>query len=159
MESARLSPNEEVSSKTYESRRCALDIIEALRDLFLRHFDNGWFTTILERYSFERRHLNDIYRLLELRSLSPGDYFKLRDGIRALIEFVTFNRRCIMPVLRDELGLSGFAASMKHSAGKEDDTTRVVKSFFVYTFPANLEQLAELTDHLRECTDAFVSGW
>lgn len=157
MEVAHPFQEEEISSEAYERRRYALDIIEALRDLYLRHFDNGWFTTILERHSFERRHLNDIYRLLELRSLSPTDYFKLRDGIRALTEFITFNRRCIMPVLRDELGLSGFATSVKNSRGKEDNTTRVVKSFFVYTFPSNLEQLAELTDHLRECSDSLAT--
>jgi hypothetical protein len=152
METSHRAAHGETTNDTRVTERYALDLIAAIRELYLRHFDNGWFMTILERHSFNRLYLNDIKRLIELTALYPGDYYRLRDGVRALTEFIGFCRRCVLPVLRDELGLSGF-----DPAGHRDDpTTQVVKGFFAYTFPANLEQLSELTGRLRESTDELT---
>jgi hypothetical protein len=155
MYAAHHSHTDTAASETLVTRRYALDLIEAIKELYLRHFDNGWFTSILERHAFNRLYLHDIRRLIELTSLYPGDYYRIRDGVRALTEFVYFCRRCILPVLRDELGLSGFAQA---GGSGGDGTDRVVKGFFLYTFPANLEQLAQLTDRLAEASAGLTKA-
>jgi fido (protein-threonine AMPylation protein) len=53
----------------------------------------------------------------------------------------------VLPVLREELGLSGFE---RFTHAGDDRTVRVVKGFFAYTFPSNLDKLADLTARLRE---------
>jgi hypothetical protein len=147
MNTARTAHMSSPSEDRLPAERYALDVIAASRELYTRHFDNGWLMTILERHSFNGVYLQDIRRLIELNTLYPSDYYRLLEGTKALEEFIRFCRHCVLPVLREELGLSGFE---RFTHAGDDRTVRVVKGFFAYTFPSNLDKLADLTARLRE---------
>jgi hypothetical protein len=122
-----------------------LSTIDEIRGIFAGHFESGWFLTVLERLSFNTVYLNDIRHLVEMRSLYPSDTYRIRTGVIALQEFIGFSRRYLLPVLRDQLGISGFT---RQQLGDRDPTTRVVKELFASAFPHNIERLSELTDRL-----------
>ncbi|MFP4492013.1 MAG: hypothetical protein ACLFNZ_11100 [Spirochaetaceae bacterium] len=144
--------NEQDSAENKYSESGAFSIlncIDEIRGIFRNHFESGWFLTVLERMSFNTIYLNDIRRLTELQSIYPSDYYHIRTGTIALEEFTRFSRRYLLPVLRDQLGISGFT---RWSNPDQDRTTIVVKEFFAAAFPHNLRRLAELTAHLRSAT-------
>jgi hypothetical protein len=123
-----------------------LELIDDIRGLFRRHFQSGYFYTVLERMRFNPVYLNDIERLIKQQSIYPGDYYLLKTGVTALQEFVGFARRYIQPVIREELGISGFGVQSNRS---RDRTAKVVKELFAATFPHNLHTLTELTAQLH----------
>ncbi len=131
-------------SETTEGRSI-LFILEALRGLFDAHFDSGWFLNILEKMSFSTSVLRDIRVMIHLTSINVGDLPKLEAGVEGLEEFIGFIHRYVQPVLRDELGVSGFGP---RAADSSDNTTEVIKGFFLYTFPHNLDRLADLHSQL-----------
>jgi hypothetical protein len=131
-------------SETAEGRS-VLFILEALRGLFDAHFDSGWFLNILEKMSFSASVLRDIRVMIHLTSINDGDLPKLEAGVDGLEEFIGFIHHYVQPVLRDELGISGFGP---RAADSSDATTEVIKGFFLYTFPHNLERLADLHSQL-----------
>ncbi|MFO7850426.1 MAG: hypothetical protein R6V67_10735 [Spirochaetia bacterium] len=120
--------------------------IDEIRGIFRNHFESGWFLIVLERMAFNTVYLNDIRRLTELQSIYPSDFYHIRTGTIAMEEFIQFSRRYLLPVLRDQLGISGFT---RWSIPHQDRTTLVVKEFFASAFPYNLERLAELTEQLN----------
>ncbi|MCF7928076.1 MAG: hypothetical protein K9L68_03805 [Spirochaetales bacterium] len=125
-----------------------------VRELFRIYFDNSWFVGILERMSFNSLTLHEIRRMLEMRSSYVTDSYRLLTGVRALEELVAFTRRYVLPVIRDELGVSGFT---RHKNRSQDPITQVVKGLFSATFPANLMHLEELTTELTEMTRPLSS--
>lgn len=131
-----------------------LTVIDEIRGLFRNHFESGWFLIILERMSFNSVYLNDIRNLIELQSIYPADFYQIKTGAVAVEEFVTFARRYVLPVLRDELGISGFT---RHSVGDRDRTTQVVKEFFASTFPHNVQKLADLSEELSRLVDVMAA--
>jgi hypothetical protein len=130
-----------------------LSAIDELRGLFTGHFQSGWFLTVLERLSFNTIYLNDIRQLAELRSIYPSDYYRVKTGAVAIEEFVRFCRRYVQPVLRDQLGISGFS---RHSEYDNDRTTQVVKALFASTFAQNIERLSELSGMLDELIETLA---
>jgi len=125
--------------------RSILFVLEALKGLFDAHFDNGWLLNILDKLSFSPSVLRDIRIMIHLSSINDGDLSKLEAGLEGLEEYITFTHRCVLPVLREELGISGF---YRFSSGSPDETTAVLKGFFLYTFPHNLERLTDLYTQL-----------
>ena len=83
--------------------------------------------------------------MVQLTSIHDGDLSKLEAGVESLEEFISFIHRCVQPVLRDELGVSGFT---RCAADTDNTTNAVLKEFFIYTFPHNLERLVDLHSQL-----------
>jgi len=142
--------SEQVSESTASNLLAAID---ELRGLFTGHFQSGWFLTVLERLSFNSIYLNDIRQLADLRSIYPSDYYRVKTGASAIVEFVRFCRRYVQPVLRDQLGISGFSRRSIHDS---DRTTEVVKALFASTFSQNLERLSELAALLDELIETLA---
>ena len=142
--------DEHMSESTASS---LLSAIDELRGLFNGHFQSGWFLTVLERLSFNSIYLNDIRQLADLRSIYPSDYYRVKTGAVAVGEFVRFCRRYVQPVLRDQLGISGFSRRSEYDT---DRTTQVVKALFASTFAQNLGRLSELAHLLDELIENLV---
>ncbi len=133
--------------RTESSATAILNDIDEIRGLFTGHFQSGWFLMVLERMSFNTIYLNDIRQLMELQSIYPSDFYRIKTGIVALEEFIAFSRRYVLPVLRDQLGISGFS---RRRNPDRDRTTQVVKELFASTFPQNLQRLTELSNDLAD---------
>lgn len=141
-----------VSFPEIKEERTILFLLEALCGLFEAHFDSGWFLNILDRMSFSPSVMRDIRVMIHLTSIDNGDLPKLEAGTEGLKEFLEFAHRSILPVLRDQLGISGFST---RAAGPADATTDVLKGFFLYTFPHNLRRLSELYMQLEPLVDGL----
>lgn len=121
-------------------------LLDTTHDHFLLHFDNGWLLEILDRRSFSPASLREIR---EMNSYSANLYDHMGDiwsAVRSLEEFVRFCNRCVAPVLRDELGVSGLT---RYRKGSRSDETEVLKGFYAYTFPANLFKLEQKVEELN----------
>lgn len=129
-----------------EDTQRILFLIEALRTLFYNHFDKGWFLNLLEKMAFPSSVLRQIRQMIQLHDLYERDTHILEAGVEALEEFVHFARISIQPVLRDELGVSGFSCEQNNFA---DSGSSVIRGFFVYAFPHNLDRLEDLTLQLK----------
>jgi len=121
--------------------RTTLFILDAMKDLFEAHFDNGWFLNILEKMSFSSVSLREIRTMISLKDIYETDLPKLDNGIDSLREFLSFTEKYVRPILRDELGMSGFSRNLPVFT---NTTNEVVKGLFLYTFPHNLSRLADL---------------
>jgi hypothetical protein len=129
---------------TPEGRR-TLFILEAMGGLFEAHFDNGWFLNILEKMSFSSVSLREIRTMISLKEIYETDIIKLENGIDSLREFIGFVEKYVQPILREELGISGFRRGNGTALKSTND---VVKEFFLYTFPHNLARLNDLYGQL-----------
>ena len=129
-----------------EDTQRILFLIEALRTLFYNHFDKGWFLNLLEKMSFSSSVLRQIRQMIQLHDLYERDTHILEAGVEALEEFVHFARVSIQPVIRDELGVSGFSCEQSNIT---DSGSAVIRGFFVYAFPHNLDRLEDLTLQLK----------
>ncbi len=132
-------------SENEETQR-VLFLIEAVRSLFYNHFDKGWFLNLLEKMSFPSSVLRQIRQMIQLRELYERDAPVLETGVEALEEFISFARHSIQPVLRDELGMSGFS---QEPNSRSDSGSSVIRGFFLYAFPHNLDRLEDLTSQLK----------
>lgn len=122
--------------------RNTLFILDAMNDLFEAHFDNGWFLNILEKMSFSSVSLREIRDMIRLKEIYETDLPKLDNGIDSLREFLDFVTKYVRPILREELGVSGFRKGGPGTLPRS--TNEVVKEFFLYTFPHNLARLKDL---------------
>ena len=129
-----------------EDTQRILFLIEAVRTLFYNHFDKGWFLNLLEKMSFPSSVLRQIRQMVQLHDLFERDTHILESGVEALEEFISFSRYSIQPVLRDELGMSGFSPDQ---SGRSDASSSVIRGFFIYAFPHNLDRLEDLTSQLK----------
>lgn len=129
-----------------EETQRILFLIEALRTLFYNHFDKGWFLNLLEKMSFPSSVVRQIRQMIQLHELYERDTHILETGVEALEEFIHFARISIQPVLRDELGVSGFSCEQSNLV---DSGSAVIRGFFVYAFPHNLDRLEDLTLQLK----------
>ena len=128
-----------------ETRR-VLFLLEAVGTLFDNNFDKGWFLNLLDKMSFPSSVLREIRQMLQLETLYEGDIYTLDSGVTGLEEFIAFARRYLQPVLRDELGVSGFS---QESPETTDQSSAVVKGFFIYAFPYNLDRLEGFVRQLK----------
>ena len=129
-----------------DETRQILFLIEAVGSLFDNNFDKGWFLNLLEKMSFSSSVLREIRQMLQLETLYERDIYTLDSGVTGLEEFIVFARRYLQPVLRDELGVSGFS---QESPETTDQSSAVVKGFFIYAFPYNLDRLEGLVGQLK----------
>ena len=141
-----------VSFSETREERTILFLLEAICGLFEAHFDSGWFLNILDRMSFSPSVMRDIRVMIHLASIDEGDIPKLEAGADGLKEFLEFAHRSVLPVLRDQLGISGFSTL---AAGPADATTNVLKGFFFYTFPHNLRRLSDLYSQLEPLVEGL----
>ncbi|HKK66097.1 MAG TPA: hypothetical protein VJ967_09600 [Clostridia bacterium] len=133
-----------------DETRQILFLIEAVGSLFDNNFDKGWFLNLLEKMSFSSSVLREIRQMLQLETLYERDIYTLDSGVTGLEEFIVFARRYLQPVLRDELGVSGFSQVCPETI---DQSSTVVKGFFIYAFPYNLDRLEGLLRQLKPLVD------
>jgi hypothetical protein len=129
-----------------DATRQILFLIEAVGTLFDNSFDKGWFLNLLDKMSFPSSVLREIRQMLQLERLYERDIYTLESGVTGLEEFIVFARRYLQPVLRDELGVSGFS---RESPDSTDQSSAVVKGFFIYAFPHNLDRIEGLMKQLK----------
>ncbi len=121
--------------------------IDELRELFLGHFDNYWFTSLLEKNAFNPYRLRYVHDMIGIQSVYNTEKEVFQDGIEALEEIITTSKRYLLPVIRDELKISGFYRS---NGGPGSSNDRLMRELFSCTFSHNLERLEELTRELKE---------
>ena len=119
-------------------------LISELRDLYLGHFDNYWFVSLLERNAFDSSRLRYIHNMLEIQSVYSTEESVFADGIEAVEELILTSKRYLLPELRDKLKISGF-----YSDNGESKNDKVMRTMFSYTFPHNLQRLEELISELK----------
>ena len=121
-------------------------LIDELRELYLGHFDNHWFTSLLEEHSFNSSRLRYIHNMLEIQSIYSAETSVFYDAIETLEDLTLTARRYLLPALRDKLKVSGFYRG-RGTGSKEE---LIIKDMFSYTFPHNLQRLEEITSELKE---------
>lgn len=128
--------------------------LEALRNHFDRHFDRGPVAAVIEDLPIDSALLRTVRDTLALSGAYPEHLPEIEFGVRRLFELVTELRRHLLPVLRDRLGVSGFASTRLRSSG--DD--RVYRGMLALTFPHNLNRLEELAENLASVVDVAVDA-
>lgn len=123
-----------------------ISIIAGIREVFEAHFERAWFAVLIDDLPMERQVMSDIRRLLGLHFYQEGDEYVIMIGIQQLEHFVSVVRRYLLPVLRDELGVSGFKPG-RAPINKHD---MIIRKMCLYTFPHNLKRLEELTEELKQ---------
>ena len=118
--------------------------LEALRAHFDVHFDRGWLAMIIDDLPLETTLLREIRGLLALTLVYEDDLPEIRYGVGKLLEFVAELRRHLLPVLRDRLRVSGFAATRR-----ERNEERIYRQLLCVTFPHNLDRLETLAHDLE----------
>lgn len=121
-------------------------IIDELRELYLGHFDNHWFISLLESNAFNPSRLRYIHNMLEIQSIYSTETTVFREAIETLEDIILTAKRYMLPALRDKLKVSGFYKNRSSETREE----LVMRDLFSYTFPHNLQRLEELTADLKE---------
>ncbi len=119
--------------------------LEALRDHYDEHFDRGWLAMTIDDLPVDSSLVRRIREVLSLTVRYEEDLPEVRYGVEQLRTLLTELRRHLAPVLRDRLGVSGFAGT---SGRGRDTTSRVQRQLLCLAFPHNLSRLEELTDRL-----------
>ncbi len=119
--------------------------LEALRIHFDEHFDRGWLAMTIDDLPIDSSLVRRIREVLSLTVRYEDDLPEVRYGVEQLRTLLTELRRHLAPVLRDRLGVSGFALP---SGRSRDATSRVQRQLLCVAFPHNLSRLEELTDRL-----------
>jgi hypothetical protein len=137
------SPADRGDSWRHES---VISIVGDIREVFEAHFERAWFAVLIDDLPMERQVMSDIRRLLGLHFYHEGDEYIIMMGIQQLEHFVAVVRRYLLPVLRDELGVSGF----KPGRAPADKRDMIIRKMCLYTFPHNLKRLEQLTVELKQ---------
>jgi hypothetical protein len=134
---------------TIEDTRDAeiLGIIAELRDVFEDHFDQTWFSLIIDDMPIDFHTVRDIRELVSLGTLYPGEEWVILQGVQELEIFCTTLKRFLLPVLKERLGVSWlFPQKRVH-----DTQEYIVRKFVAFTLPYNLERLRRLALKLKAC--------
>lgn len=126
--------------------------LEALREHFDRYFDRGWLAIVIDDLPLDSSLLRRIRELVSLGTVYLEDLPDVAYGIGQLRLFITELRRHLLPVIRDRLGVSGFAAPR---SGRSTDE-RVHRELLCMTFPHNLDRLDELTGSLERALNEIA---
>lgn len=126
-------------------RRELVNIIEDIRHVFNTYFDRTWFAIVIDDLPLAGRTIREIRNLVSLHYFHPGDELQMREGIYELENFISCIRQFLLPVIRDKMGVSGFP----HKRKELDKHQFILRQFVLYTFPHNLNRLAELTEELK----------
>jgi hypothetical protein len=122
-----------------------LPVIRRLRQVFEDHFDRTWFSIVIDGLPIDARTIRTIRGLVALESVHLGDEWFIRQGVEELERFVRLVRRFLLPALKERMGVSGLVPERM----VRDRTQYILRRLVVYTFPHNLQRLAELTGELR----------
>ena len=121
-------------------------LIGKIRDVFENHFDRTWFSLIIDGLPIDFRTFREIRELVTMESIHPGDERAIYEGVQELNSFILHIRRFLLPVLKERLHVSGLCPQQMI----RDRTQYILRRFVVYTFPHNLNRLADLAEQLRE---------
>jgi len=121
-------------------------LIGNIREVFENHFDRTWFSVIIDGLPIDFRTFREIRELVTMETIHPGDERAIYEGVQELKSFIAHIRKFLLPVLKERLRVSGL---FPHQMVK-DKTQYILRRFVVYTFPYNLNRLADLAEQLRE---------
>lgn len=136
-----------LDARTTEQVQTRLD---ALREHFDRYFDRGWLAIVIDDLPIDSSLMRRIRELVSLGTVYLEDLPDIAYGIGQLRLLIAELRRHLLPVIRDRLGVSGFAASRSGRSADE----RVHRELLCMTFPHNLDRLDELTTALERALNA-----
>ena len=122
-----------------------LKLIHITRDLFENHFDRTWFSLIIDGLPIDFRTVREIRELVSMESIHPGDERVIYQGVLELEQFVRHVRQFLLPDLKERLRVSCLFPDRM----VKDKTAYIIRRFVVYTFPYNLQRLANLAGELR----------
>ncbi len=120
-------------------------ILEEIRELFARGFDQNWLLMLLDQHPAEPGTMSEIRDLLDPSSANQDDPIKLLYRADIIVDFVAHLRRFILPGLREKLGVSGLLPGRP----ARDRDRRAYFTMVCHVFPANVDRLEELAAQLR----------
>ncbi len=129
----------------FEARERIMSLIEAIREVFDKHFDRTWFSIIIDGLPISFRTVREIRELVSLQSVHPGDERAIYQGVLELEEFIHHVRRFLLPVLKERLQVSWLSPDKV----VRDKVQYILRRLVVYSFPHNLARLDALTEELR----------
>jgi hypothetical protein len=122
-----------------------VEILHEIRGLFEDHFDKGWAATLIVRSGVDTQNVRELRYLVAQQGASYLEREGLDDLLLALRRFLTDLQQCVLPSIRDNLGLR---VDVPASWRRRDDF--VHRRLLAYVFPHNVERLHTLTDQLAQ---------
>jgi hypothetical protein len=122
-----------------------LPVLRKIRQVFEDHFDRTWFSIVIDGLPIDFRTIRIIRGLVALESVHKGDEWFIYEAVLELERFVLLVRKYLLPVLKERLGVSRL---VPHRLVR-DETQYILRRLVVYTFPFNLQRLAELNQVLK----------
>jgi hypothetical protein len=134
-------------TRAAEVRLCLGQIAE----LFHSQFEQNWLLLLLERYPMDAVAMNEVRGLMrrDAASLEPA---RLAEGLAVLEGYTRHLRRCLLPGLREKLGVSGLLPDARRVWGREQ---LLLRGLVAYTFPFNLGRLERLASRLKRALEGF----
>jgi len=114
------------------------EILHDIRGLFEDHFDTGRAATLVARSGVDMQNVRELRYLVAQQG-------GVEDVLRALHRFLADLQQCVLPNLRDTLGLH---VDVPPSWRRRDDF--VHRRLLAYVFPHNVDRLRSLTEQLAE---------
>ncbi len=120
--------------------------LRRIAELFHSQFEQNWLLLLLERYPMDAVAMNEVRGLMrrDTAFLEPA---RLAQGLAVLDGYTQHLRRCLLPGLREKLGISGLLPRARSVWGREQ---LLLRRLVAYTFPFNLERLELLAAQLRQ---------
>ena len=122
-----------------------LPVIRRIRQVFEDHFDRTWFSIVIDGLPIDFKTIRVIRGLVALESVHAGDEGFIYEAVEELNRFVVLVRKYLLPVLKERLGVSGLVPDRM----VRDRTQFILRRLVAYTFPFNLQRLAELNQDLK----------
>ncbi len=146
-----LAPAAEAPLREDPQRAAVRSCLREIAALFRSHFDQSWLLLLLERFPVDAVAMNEIRDLMnhDASFLEPD---RLTARLALLEGYIQHLRRCLLPGLREKLGVSGLLPPSRRYHGKEQ---LLLRRLVAYTFPFNLDRLARLTSQLRQVLQAL----
>ncbi len=125
--------------------------LRQIAELFHSQFEQNWLVLLLERFPMDAVAMNEIRGLLrrDAAFLEPA---RLAEGLAVLEAYTQHLRRCLLPGLREKLGISGLLPGARRVWGREQ---LLLRRLVAYTFPFNLERLERLASQLKDALEGF----
>jgi hypothetical protein len=122
-----------------------LPAIRKIRQVFEDHFDRTWFSIVIDGLPIDFKTIRIIRGLVALESVHTGDEWFIYQAVLELNRFVALVRKFLLPVLKERLGVSGLVPQRM----VRDRNQYILRRLVAYTFPFNLQRLAELNQELK----------
>ena len=122
----------------------SISLLEGVRELFDTYFDKSYLSGVIEELAIDRTRVHTLYYNLHNLQYFRVDKMFLTEIIDLLEYYSNTLKFQLQPVLRDQLGISGFNRNSKPGSYEY-----VMKSFIVHAFPSNLETLDEYIKDLQ----------